>query len=131
MPSDAIFDCLLLWSDAQGRLCWCRRPRAASEARRPRYGGDVDDCATAAIAHQRSGRLRAQERPGEIDRQHARPILKGVVEDRLKDRNAGIVDESIEPAEFLRDGCKRARQRLQRRIRRSKWRWSRGLASAA
>jgi hypothetical protein len=64
--------------------------------------------AAARVAHQRGRRLRAQKRSGEIDRQHARPVLVRDVEDRLEDSDAGIVDQRIEPAEFFGDGRERA-----------------------
>ena len=74
---------------------------------------DVDDGAAALVAHQRRGGLRAQERSGEIDGEHARPVLVGDVENRLEDGDAGIVDQRVEPAELrsativerARDAC--------------------------
>ena len=55
------------------------------------------------VAHQRRGGLCAQEGSGEIDGEHARPVLVSHVEDRLEDGDAGIVDQRVEPAE-LRGG---------------------------
>ena len=69
--------------------------------------GDVDDGAAAAVAHQRRRGLRAQKRSGEIDRQHARPVFVGHLEDRLEDGDAGIVDQRVEPAESFGDGARR------------------------
>jgi hypothetical protein len=56
---------------------------------------------TAIVAHQRRRGLGAQERPGQVDRQHARPVFVSHVEDRLEDGDAGIVDQRIEAAESL------------------------------
>ena len=69
---------------------------------------DIDDRAAAAVAHDRRRRLDAEERPGEIDRQHAIPIgARGVGEIDAAQRNAGIVDQHMQRAECTlgeRDG---------------------------
>ena len=107
MPSDGKFGRLLLGQVREagfaGAVGGAQRRGAQARDR-----GDVDDGAAAGVAHQRRRGLRAQERAGEIDRQHARPVLVGDVEDRLEDGDAGIVDQRVEPAEFLRDGVEGA-----------------------
>ena len=60
--------------------------------------GDVDDGAAAMLAHQRRRRLGAQERPGEVDREDAIPVLVRGVEQRREHRDPGIVDQRVEPA---------------------------------
>jgi hypothetical protein len=50
------------------------------------------------LAHQRHGRLGAQERPGEIDLQHPPPVRIGRLQQRREHRDPGIVDQRVEPA---------------------------------
>ena len=60
------------------------------------------------LAHQRRRRLGAQERPGEVDGEHPVPVLVGGLQQRREHRDAGIVDQRIEPAEAPLDGMHRA-----------------------
>jgi hypothetical protein len=51
--------------------------------------------------HQGRRRLGAQKRPGEVDRQDAAPVVIRGVEQGREHRDAGIVDQCIEPTEAL------------------------------
>ena len=63
------------------------------------------------FSHQRRGRLGAQERPGEIDLQHALQSSSDVSSNGANTAIAGIVDQRIEPAETPLDFGDRARHR--------------------
>ena len=61
---------------------------------------DIDDRAAAAVANDGRRRADAEERPGEIDRQHAVPIgARCAGEIDAAQRNAGIVDQHMQTAE--------------------------------
>jgi hypothetical protein len=77
-----------------------------------RNRGNVDDGAAAVLAHQGRGRLGAQERPGEIDRKHPLPVRIGGFQQRREDRDAGIVDQRIQPAEARAQRLHRLMHRL-------------------
>src|ERR1019366_380996 len=59
--------------------------------------GDVDDPSRPAFNHVRQHRLGHEERAREVDRDHLVPILVGHLQDRLVDRDPGIVDQDVEP----------------------------------
>ena len=70
--------------------------------------GDVYDRTTSGLAHQRRRGLGAEKRSGQIHCEHAVPIGLRRLEQRLEDRNAGIIDQRIKPSEMrnrLREGC--------------------------
>ena len=48
-----------------------------------------------------------QKRPVQIHRQHARPFVEPRLQQRLEDRDAGVVDERIDPFEASGDVRKR------------------------
>ena len=62
--------------------------------------GNVDDAAAPAAQHHRRSGLGAQERPGEVDRDHPLPFLRGGLQQRLEHRDTGVVHQRIEPAEM-------------------------------
>ncbi len=87
-------------------LCQMRQPRFAGAVGRAQRGGahrrnrrDVHDRAAAMFAHQGRRRLGADKRPGEVDLQDAAPVFIRGVEQRREHRDAGIVDQRVEPAE--------------------------------
>ena len=51
-------------------------------------GGDVDDVAAASLEHLGDGALRQPEEAGEVDADHRRVVLGGVVGERLGDEHA-------------------------------------------
>ena len=61
--------------------------RAQRRGAHRRDRGDVDDRAAAMFAHQGHGGLGAQERPGEIDREHPAPVLVGGFQQRREHRD--------------------------------------------
>jgi hypothetical protein len=86
-----------------GRVGGAHRHAGGGEDR-----ADVDDHAAAGGKHVAGRGLRAQERPGEVDRQRARPDVEGQVL-RWRDRaDAGVVDEDVE-APVLGDAASKAR----------------------
>src|ERR1700748_242657 len=66
------------------------RSQGRSAHRRDR--SDVDDGA-AMLAHQRDRSLRAQERPGQGDCEHAAPVIVCRLHDGCEHRHSGLVDE--------------------------------------
>ena len=73
--------------------------RAQRRGAHRRDRGDVDDRPAAMLAHQGRRRLGAEKGPGEIDFQDPAPVRVGSFEQRREHRDAGIVDERVEPAE--------------------------------
>ncbi len=94
--------------------------------------GDIDDPAIALGDHQRRHRLQAVENAVEVDRENAPPFGDRIVrEGRIHPRDAGIVDENVDPAHLGRGrsvaathripiaqiDCDKARADLFRRLR--------------
>src|SRR6266404_4887199 len=58
---------------------------------------DIDDPAASSVAHHPRRRLTADEDSGEIDGEHAVPVLERLVEERMHPTDASIADQDIEP----------------------------------
>ena len=100
-------------------FCEMREPGLAGAVGRAQRRGahrrdrrDVDDRAAAMLAHQRRRRLGADKRPGEVDLQDAAPVFIRGVEQRREHRDAGIVDQRVEPAE----ACAHRRHGVRHRV---------------
>src|SRR5207249_2599172 len=75
----------------------------------PRDRGDVDDAPVLALHHLRGEGAAAQELAGEVDLEHALPFLDGIVRGgNVQARDAGVVDEHVDPAEVGERLCRRA-----------------------
>ena len=80
------------------------------------HRGDVDDIAAPrrlriARGHASGDRLRGEERALEVGVQDLVPIGLGLLEHRLGDRDAGVVDQDVERAERALDLVQRALDR--------------------
>src|SRR3984893_13682803 len=81
-----------------------RIERVVLRADEPGNRGEVDDGAAmrslpGALAQSRQRMLGAEEHPGQVDRTEPMPFLEARLLDACAEKEAGIVDEDVEPAE--------------------------------
>jgi hypothetical protein len=75
------------------------------DAPQPGDGGDVDDRPGARPEHHPAERLAQQERAGQVHLQHPPPLRRRGVLGRRQQRDAGVVDQDVDPAEPLPHPC--------------------------
>src|ERR671935_687677 len=70
------------------------------------HRGDVDDAAAVTLGNELTGcGAREDERTGEIDIEHAPPVVDRKLERGRAHHRAGVADRNVEPPERVDDGC--------------------------
>lgn len=97
-----IFDGERSGNGAQAAFRQCGERRRQSRIRMgDQAGRDLHDMAAAAFLHLGDGELRDSEKSGDVDAQHRGEIIAGVAGERLGDKDAGVVDERVDPPEAI------------------------------